>query len=215
MIAGGVREDFELLDAWAGGDEAAGGELFERYFDALYGFFCNKVAAELADDLLQQTFLGCVQSRDRFERRSSMRAYLFGIARNVLRDALRKRGRDRVDPSFETASLCDFGPTPGSVLALEGERRLLLEALRRIPIDYQIALELYYWERLSGPELAEILGLRESGVRSRLRRAIDALREQLDALEASPERVESTMAGLSDWAAELREHLRRRGRNSS
>ncbi|MFO0633263.1 MAG: sigma-70 family RNA polymerase sigma factor [Nannocystaceae bacterium] len=88
--------DLELLEAWRGGDAKAGNALFDRYFDAVFRFFRNKVA-DHADDLVQQTFLALVQARDRFRGDSSFRTYLFTAARsklfNYLEATRRARGR--------------------------------------------------------------------------------------------------------------------------
>jgi RNA polymerase sigma-70 factor (ECF subfamily) len=201
-----VRSDFELLDAWGEADRRAGSELFERHFVALFGFFRARLA-DGADDLMQQTFLACVEGRARFERRASFRTYLFATARNILLAELRKRRRAPQPPDAAVESIADWAPSPSRVLAVEGDRRLLLEALRRIPIDYQIALELYHWEGMSAREVGEVLGLAEPGARSRIRRATAALRTELERMASTPEQLASTLAGLTDWARELREHL--------
>lgn len=202
-----MQSDFELLDAWGEGDRRAGSELFERHFATLFGFFRTRLE-DGADDLVQQTFLACVEGRHRFERRSSFRTYLFATARNTLLYELRKRRRGTIDPDACAESLADHSPSPPSILAVQGDRRLLLEALRRIPIDYQIALELYHWEGMSAREVGIVLGLEEPGVRSRIRRATASLRAELERLSASPGELDSTLAGLTDWARELRERLR-------
>ena len=201
-----VADDFDLLDAWGNGDAKAGSALFNRHFRAVYGFFRNKVD-DGADDLVQQTYLRCVETRERFERKSSFRTYLFGTARNVLFEDFRRRRRDSTEPDFEHESVVDLTPSPSRIMVEKADRRVLLEALRRIPLDYQIALELYHWESLTGPELGVILGLSEPGVRSRLRRANEALRERIEAIESCPEKLRSTLAGLSAWARELREYV--------
>jgi RNA polymerase sigma factor (sigma-70 family) len=83
--------DLELLASWRDGDTKAGNALFDRYFDALFRFFRNKVQ-EGAEDLVQQTFLALVQSRDRFRGDSSFRTYLFTAARSKLYNYLERRG---------------------------------------------------------------------------------------------------------------------------
>ena len=65
--------------------------------------------------------------------------------------------------------------TASAEAAQHEEQRLLLEALRRIPLDLQIAIELHYWEGMSGPDLAQVLDIPEGTVRSRLRRAREPL----------------------------------------
>lgn len=201
--------DFELLDAWAGGDKRAAKELIDRHFDAIFRFFRNKAGADGVEDLVQDTFLACVQGRDRFRRDSSFRTFVFATARNILLYHYRKQRRagPPIDP--EVISAVDLAPGPSSVIAQRGEQRLMLEALRSLPIDYQIALELYHWEGLTGPELAEALGLTEAALRSRLHRAKAELRKQIERIAAGPEVLESTMANLEDWAAGLRGVIRR------
>jgi RNA polymerase sigma-70 factor (ECF subfamily) len=202
------RSDLELLDAWRGGDAAAGSELFARHFDAVCRFFRNKVA-EGTDDLIQRTFLAMVESRDRFRGDSSFRTYLFTVARNELFAHLRKSGREqaRFDPLEQ--SICDFGATPTTIVAQRKEQRLLLEALRRVPLDLQLALELYYWEDMSASELARVLDLPEGTVRTRIRRARQLLEQALQELAAGDADLHSTLAGLDDWAKSLREQLRK------
>jgi RNA polymerase sigma-70 factor (ECF subfamily) len=82
------------------------------------------------------------------------------------------------------------------------ERALVAEAMRQIPVDFQITLELYYWEQLTGPELAEVLGISPTTVRTRLHRAREALRASLERLRnddapISDADLESSVHGLS------------------
>ncbi|HET6582482.1 MAG TPA: sigma-70 family RNA polymerase sigma factor [Nannocystaceae bacterium] len=198
--------DFELLDAWKAGDSDAGNALFERHFAPVCRFFRNKVD-EGVDDLIQRTFLACVESRDRFRAESSFRTYLFTVARNELFAHLRRREREqaRFDPLEQSAH--DLGPTPTGIVAQHRSQRLLLEALRRIPVDLQVALELFYWEDLPASELARVLQLPEGTVRTRIRRARQLLEAQLHELGENDPDLASTLAGLEDWAKSLRERV--------
>ena len=199
-----MATDFELLDAWRAGDKDAGNELFDRHFEALYRFFGNKVSDEI-DDLVQRTLLGCVNGRDRFREQSTFRTYLYGTARNVLFDHFDRRGREAKRLDYGTVSAIDLGDTPSMVVEAKAERRVLVTALRRVPLDDQIALELYYWEGMSGPELADALALTEPAVRSRLRRALERLRVAVAEVQAAPAELDSATADLEGWAAALRE----------
>ena len=183
--------DAALVEAWRGGDREAGKRLFSRHYAAIARFFRNKVG-EAGPDLIQRTFLACLEGRERFRGQSSFRTYLFATARNLLFQHLKKqrRGQDAID--FESSSLLDLGPSPSSIAAHKAEHRLLLEALRRIPVDYQIALELYHWEGLTGPQLAEVPSISEAALRSRLHRAKLELRRQMEAIAGSNEVLEST-----------------------
>jgi RNA polymerase sigma-70 factor (ECF subfamily) len=203
-----VRSDGELLDAWRGGDAAAGTELFERHFDGLFRFFRNK-AEEAVDDLIQATFALIVSSRDAFRGDASFRSYLFQVARHELYAYWRKRARRGEEVDVGEISVEDLGTSPSGVLARHREQQLLLRALRRIPLDLQIALELHYWEDLSGPELAAALEIPEGTVRSRLRRAREALDAQMTALADDPATLDSSLGDFDRWAASLRAILSR------
>jgi RNA polymerase sigma-70 factor, ECF subfamily len=72
-----------------------------------------------------------------------------------------------------------------------------------LPVETQVLLELYHWQRLSGPELAEILGIGVPAVRSRLHRALAALREAVDRVDESPELLASSWADFEGWAQEV------------
>ena len=204
-----AQSDIDLLDSWREGDQKAGSELFNRHFDSVCRFFANKAPNEV-DDLIQRTFLACVEGRDRYRGEASFRGYLFGVARNVLRRYYRdKRYHDaRFDPLV--ASVHDFGPGPSLLIADKREQELLLAALRRLPMDHQITLELYYWENMSGSELAQVLDIPEGTVRGRIRRAKQLLEAGLNELAESPQQLESTVANLEGWARSLRDKVEKK-----
>jgi RNA polymerase sigma-70 factor (ECF subfamily) len=174
-------EDHELLGAWQRGDRQAAEVLIERHFDAISGFFRTKAHTH-ADDLVQRTFLRCAEHLDRFKADGTVRAFLFGIARNVFYEFLREKKRHGPEPDFSTSSLCDLQPGAVTQLSRRAEDQLLLEALHRIPIELQIAIELYYWDELSIDELAVALDVPSGTVKSRLHRARALLRDAIDAV---------------------------------
>ena len=179
-----VSRDFELLDSWRNGDKAAGNELFARNFKGVRRFFRNKVEIREAEDLIQRTFLACIEAIPRFRGDASFRTYLFTIARRELCHYIRRKTRNaaREEPDLGVSSIVDLGISPSAAAARLEERELIAEAMRRIPVDFQITLELYYWEQLKGPELAKVLGIAPATVRTRLHRARQALRESLSKL---------------------------------
>lgn len=205
-----MPDDFTLLDAWADGDRGSGDVLFERHFESIYRFFRNKVDGEVHDQV-QDTFMRCTEAKQGFRRDASFRAFLFGVARRVLHDHLRQVYRGR-EIEMSSTSVADLGSSPSRFIVRKQEHRLLLHALRTLPLDHQIALELSYWEELSGPEIAAVLELNPATARTRLRRAREALAEQMHALSASDELVASTLDNLDHWAASLREYLVADGR---
>lgn len=200
-----MMDDESLFDAWCGGDLRAGNELFRRHFRAIQRFFDNKVAHE-AEELVQRTFMRCVDGRAQFGGRSSFRTFLFGVARNVLLDHFRRHYR-RSAIDVDDRSVVDLGVSPWSALMGRRTQRIILEALRRIPLKYQTVLELYYWEQLSGDQLSEILNVSENTARSRVRLAKQHFERALRRLEVSPTVLRSTMDDLEGWASRVKDEL--------
>lgn len=197
--------DQALLHAWREGDREAGSRLFQRHFRTVHRFFVNKLSGDV-DDLLQRTFLACTSAKDRFQGRSSVRTYLLAIANNVLLEEYRRRaGKRGVDFDVESAEA--LAPGPSTQLRAKREYRVLLEALRRLPVKYQIVLELYYWEGLSAPAIGDVLGLSPNTVHGRIRLARPILRRELRRLNASTAVLESTDEDLDKWANGVRDLL--------
>lgn len=198
-----MASDQELLRAWRAGDRSSGSVLFERHFDGVRRFFRNKVDHGV-EDLVQRTFTACVEGRDRFREEASFRTYLFAIAHNVLRDHFRRQRRSTDELDLERLSIVDLGASPSSILAAHAEERLLLHALRQIPIAAQVVLELYYWEHMTGAELGGVLGVPEDTARSRLRKAKQQLKDAMRRLETDDRELENTVTNLEQWADRLR-----------
>jgi len=181
-----ARDDAELLEAWRGGDKSSGNELFRRHFRSVRRFFRNKVPPDDVEDLIQRTFAGCVEGRDRFRGDASFRTFLFAVARRQLFKFLRDRAaRDRrVDPDFGVSSIHALGQSPSSMMAKQQEHEILLEALQRVSVEHQTMLELYYWEGMSGAEIADVLDIAPATVRTRLFRGRASLEKAFSELAA-------------------------------
>ena len=195
--------DFELLDAWAAGDRTAARELFDRHTVSLYRFFHNKVS-EGIEDFVQDTLVACIAARDRFRRDASFRTFLFATARHILWQHLKKQRVRGIPLDPERSSLHELGPSPSTLAARRAEHRLLLEALRHLPVEQQILLELYHFEEMTAIELAAMYEVTEVALRGRLHRAKAALREKMEELARSPDLLRETWDGFEKWAAELR-----------
>jgi RNA polymerase sigma factor (sigma-70 family) len=202
-------DDVELLQAWRAGDRPAGERLVARHFRTVYGFFRNKIDGEV-EDLVQRTFLHCVEARDAFRGDSSFRTYLLAIARNELFGHYRARGVV-VDPQSTSLGLIDPGTRPSVIVDRRREHRLLVRALRVLPLDDQILLELFYFEEMQGPDLAIVLSVPEGTVRTRLRRARALLEKAVSELEAAGEGARATTDDIDRWAGSLRDVIRREG----
>lgn len=201
-----MSTDAELLQAWRAGDGDAGEELFERHFVSVVRFLRNKVDGPI-DDLVQRVFLGCVEGRDRVREDAGFRAYLFGVARNVLGKYWRERAK-KVEPlDLEQDSICDLGATPTSVYARDREQLRVLNALRRLPLDAQLILELTYWESLTAAQIAVVLDVPLGTAKTRIRRARTLLTERMGDLEAGRLSLHTTGTGLETWARGIKSQL--------
>lgn len=206
-----ISDDERMLRAWGAGDRSAADALLARHFMAVFSFFRTKTDLSTAEDLTQRTFMACLEGHTRFREGGNVRAYLLGIARNELRQQIGRHARSSsVDLSAISAR--DLRTSPSGHVARGEEQQVLLEALRRIPLEFQITLELFYWEELTGPEIAEVLGVAVGTVRSRISRAKDHLEREI-AKVAQSERIErSTMDHLDRWVRSIRDQLGAGGR---
>lgn len=197
-------DDAELLFAWRAGDADAGEALFSRHMPAIARFFRNKVNGDI-EDLIQRTFLGCLEGHERFQGEGSFRGYLFGIARNILLNHFRAGQRHKAPVDLDEVSLHDLSPTPSTAVVEKHEKRLLLDALRRLPLAHQLVIEFAYWEEMTLVEIAEALGVPVGTAATRLRRARQLLEAQMLALATSTELRASISSGFETWARGLRD----------
>lgn len=197
-------DDTRLLAAWAAGDGVAGGAFYDRYADCVVRFFENKLSL-VASDLTQSTFMRVLelQKRGRIEPRPSYRPFLLGVARNILREHLAKTRRGQA-VDIEVDSVATLEPGANTLAGERREKRLLLESLRRLSIQDQMVLELFYWEDLSAREMAQVLDIPPSTMRSRIARARELLTEQMAQIAESREHLASTVSMLADWAEQVR-----------
>lgn len=201
-----AARDQAWFDAWVRGDTKAGVALVECHYDAVFAFFCNKVDDDAAGELTQDTFTALVSARDRFRQQSSVRTYVFAIARWKLVEHFRRRTAQRqrivdVDPEQATQALeSSLGAR------LDGRRResLLVQALRSLPLDEQILLELKGHEDLSLRELAEVFEIPIGTVASRVMRARKRLEQAIRERADDPRLVAETMTGLATYMRGLR-----------
>lgn len=202
-----MQDDRELFQAWVGGDRSAGAALVERHYSAIERFFSHKTQGGV-DDLVQQTFLACLEASKDFRGDGSFRAFLFDIARNLLFEHIRRRVRSGKEvPDFATSTIADLVPGASTLLGQESETRQLVLALQRIPLELQMLLELYYWEELSIDELAPIFGVPPGTIKSRLFRARNMLREAMERLPGSEDAQRSARTMLQKWLAGVREQI--------
>jgi RNA polymerase sigma factor (sigma-70 family) len=200
----GDDDDLTLLDRWCAGDTTAGNALFKRHFETVYRFFDLKVDGEL-DDLVQETFLACLKSRDAFRRQSSFRTYLLAIARHTLFGYWRRRAGNRATVDFDELSIESLSTSAGSRLARNQDHAALFAALRALPLDQQLLLEMFYWEELDRDQLAEVFDVETPTIGSRLFRARQALQQALASTTGKDAPLPPNLDALARAARESRQ----------
>ncbi|WP_086829908.1 RNA polymerase sigma factor [Allokutzneria sp. NRRL B-24872] len=157
---------------------AAFGALFDRHAHHLHRYLANRAGA-VADDLLSETFLAALQSRATYDpNRATARAWLFGIATNILRKHARLGARHQL--AVSAASLPDRVESHEGRVAekIDAQTRAqqLAVAIERLEERDRDVLLLSSWAQLDSAEVAEALGVPVGTVRSRLHRVRRQLR---------------------------------------
>lgn len=156
------------------GDEVAFGILYDRYAPQLEIFLHRFVRDRaLAEDLLQTTFLSFVKARGRYVQTAGVRAWIFAIAANAGRDAIRRRGTRREEPlgtHIDDMAGENTAPSdPGMAQAIE-------DALQQLPADQREAVLLHKMHGLSFPEIATALGTTVGAAKVRAHRGYQRLK---------------------------------------
>jgi RNA polymerase sigma-70 factor (ECF subfamily) len=176
-------DEKELIRRSQAGDGEAFGVLVERYkskvFSLVYGFTRDRT---VADDLAQEVFIKAYYSLPKFKSESGFGTWLYRVAVNHVKDYLRKSKGRQKDISLEDAgeqALTAQNASPEEKRLEEGRRRIVQDALARLPEKYRVILTLRDIEGLSYDELSGVLKLSPGTVDSRLHRARRKLREKL------------------------------------
>ncbi len=170
-------DDEQTLRRWLSGDRVAGAFLFDKHAPAVRRFIAQRTTRDV-DDLVQRTFLTCMAVGQRYRGDGNVRAFLLGIARNVLsaewrdvkrrHDALVQWEQEQRDRRDELRVDDDAS-----------HEHALMAAMQQLPKALRAMLELLYWERLTRAEIARRLGVPEGTVASRSRLAHRLLRRTL------------------------------------
>lgn len=206
LVVHAIDDDLALFHRWAEGDVTAGQGLLLRYYDPVYFFFASKLADHVAVELTQDTFETVCKKAGSLQIHASFASYLFGIARWKLVAHFRGHDKQGFDPL--TDSFPD--PGPGSSMTALLDRKhgesTLVQALRQLPLDDQILIELRVFEGLRLPEIAEILGVTKERVAARLALAKRRLVRAAEGLASADE----TLTTLSSYMKGVRAELGRK-----
>lgn len=173
-----MEESDEELVSWSrAGDPVAFVEVFWRHGSAVHAYLARRSGRQDADDLLSEVWLRAFKGRGGYDREfADARPWLYGIARHVLHAHWRQIGRPAV-PILEPAPL-DYWQEVDARLDATAQREALRSALARLPDGEREVLLLVVWEQLTPAEAALTLGIPQGTARSRLHRALVALRAE-------------------------------------
>ncbi len=164
------------------GDMEAVAQLVERYQHRLYRYLLRLVSRpSMAEDLFQQTWLRVMERIQYYDPRRSFEGWLFAVAHNLAIDHLRRRQPESLDeplPSGETQSDLTRSVNPGALeLLLTKERAdYVLDAIAELPVAFREVVTLRFEEEMKLEEIATVLAMPMGTVKTRLHRALKALR---------------------------------------
>lgn len=208
--SGGSPSDAELMLAFQRGDARAFEELAKRHQRGIYNFVLRSVRERgRAEELLQEVFLRVVRSKDRYERTAKFSTWIYSIARNLCVDESR-RARFRDHQSLDAERRGKNGDGGGPMVArLESKsvptdaaaeapklRRRLEDAVAALPEEQREVFVMRQVSGMSFREIGESIGVPENTVKSRMRYALEKLREQLaDLRDAQPGAASAATSG--------------------
>lgn len=153
-------------------------EWYEQYYDDIYRFILFMIGdKQSCEDLVHDTFLRAFAGFERFENRSAVKTWLFGIAKYLVLDEIRRRKRKRL---FNVMGFTNEIPSSIDVEKIIENREMLLEQMQYIQSlkpNYRLVITLIKIEGCSTKEVAEIIGWSEAKVRKTLSRALQTLRK--------------------------------------
>jgi RNA polymerase sigma-70 factor (ECF subfamily) len=187
-----VKTDKSLIDAHIKGDTTAFGELVRRYGDSLLGYLTRMTGSkEHAEDLFQETFRRVHEKASTF-RGTRLKGWLFAIATNVAIDGMRKSRRlqvvslnqkldcdDEEGRELSAVAVADNSYEPSQKAIVAEQKEQVRQAIDLLPARQRATLVLAYYQQLSYPEVAQVLGCSVGTVKTQMYRALKSLAQRL------------------------------------
>jgi len=195
-----TRTDEDLMALYLEGEPRAFQALMDRHSGPVYNFILRRCgrSKEAAEDILQDTFIRVIKNAATFQRKAKFTTWLYTIARNLCIDALRKASYRR-HPSLDQplsssegsgATLMDkvANKDQGAEKAAHEShfKAKLQEALDELPEEQREVFIMREFQGLKFWEIAEIVGVPENTIKSRMRYALQGLRKNLEEFHPPP-----------------------------
>jgi RNA polymerase sigma-70 factor (ECF subfamily) len=195
------ESDERLMLRFQAGDARAFEVLVRRHRTPIFSFLVRLTADRArAEDLCQEVFLKVVKASRTWEERARFRTWVYAIARNLAVDEARRAAFRRAEPldapgPAGAASHPADDPQPDAAADAALIRPKLEAALAALPAEQREVFLLREYAGLRFAEIADVTGTPENTVKSRMRYALEALREGLAALGVGPGDVAPASAG--------------------
>ncbi|MHC4085206.1 MAG: RNA polymerase sigma factor [Planctomycetota bacterium] len=187
-----VKTDKSLIDAHLEGDTTAFGELVRRHGDSLLGYLTRMTGSiEQAEDLFQETFKRVHEKAYTF-RGGRIKSWLFAIATNVAIDGFRRNSRlqvtslnqkldcaDDEGQELVAVAVADNSYEPSQKAIMTERKEQVRRALELLPARQRATLVLAYYQQLSYPDVAQVLGCSVGTVKTQMYRALKTLAQRL------------------------------------
>jgi RNA polymerase sigma-70 factor (ECF subfamily) len=176
-----AASDDVLIGRIASGDRLAMQVLFARHHVKVFRFVLRLVRDEsTAEDLISEVFLDVWRQAGKFEGRSQVSTWLLAIARFKALSVLRKRPEEELDDEA-AAAIEDPADDPGAVLEKKDKGQVLRKCLTALSAEHREIIDLVYYHEQSVEEVAQIVGIPENTVKTRMFYARKKLAELLKA----------------------------------
>lgn len=182
------RSEEELLSAAMAYDEAALGELYDRYETKIYTYIYRRTGDEmLAEDMTAQVFIKMLQAiRDEKAWHSSFSGWLYRIAHNLVIDYYRQRDRHSQVSLDDNPTLSDENDNPVENVAAQMEAEQVRFAMRQLTEEQAEVLSLRFLEGYSIQEVALMMDKTEGAIKALQYRAVATLRQLLEYSQTGP-----------------------------
>jgi RNA polymerase sigma-70 factor (ECF subfamily) len=176
-----ATSDEALIVRIATGDKVAMQVLFARHHVRVYRFVLRLVRDQTrAEDLISEVFLDVWRQAGRFEARSAVSTWLLAIARYKALSALRRKPEEELDEEA-AAAIEDPADNPEVALEKKDKSAILRQCLTKLSAEHREIIDLVYYHEKSVEEVAEIVGIPENTVKTRMFYARKKLSELLAA----------------------------------
>lgn len=161
-------DDKDLLQRIACGDKTAMRALFARHNLRIFRFIVRMTRNEAtAEDVTNEVFLEIWRNANRFEGRSAATTWMLTIARNRTISALRKRSEAQLDEDY-AANIADDADTPETVTSKGDKGEQIRACMQQLSAEHREIIDLVYYHERSVAEVADIVGIPEGTVKTRM-----------------------------------------------